>query len=102
MWQDLLIWSFAVQPLSRVQLFCFPMDCSLPGYSVHGISQARIVESVAISIPRVSSLLRDQTCISWVGKQILYCWAIREIQNGQYKLLKDTKVIDIMANKLLY
>ena len=30
---------------------CDPMDCSLPGSSVHGISQARILERVAISSP---------------------------------------------------
>ena len=34
------------QSLSRVQLFCDPMDCSLPGSSVHGISQARKLEGV--------------------------------------------------------
>ena len=28
---------------------CSPMDCSPPGFSVHGISQARILEWVAIS-----------------------------------------------------
>ena len=27
---------------------CDPMDCSLPGSSVHGISQARILEWVAM------------------------------------------------------
>ena len=32
---------------------CDPMDCSLPCSSVHGISQARILEWVAISFPRV-------------------------------------------------
>ena len=31
------------------------MDCSLPGSSVHGILQARILEWVAISFPRGSS-----------------------------------------------
>ena len=30
---------------------CNPMDCSLPGSSVHGILQARILEWVAISSP---------------------------------------------------
>ena len=35
--------------LSRVWLFCNPMDCSPPGSSTHGISQARILEWVAIS-----------------------------------------------------
>ena len=32
---------------------CDPMDCSLPGSSVHGILQARILEWVAISFSRV-------------------------------------------------
>ena len=32
--------------------FCDPMDCSLPGASVHGILQARILEGVAISFSR--------------------------------------------------
>ena len=31
---------------------CNPMDCSLPGFSVHGILQARILEWVAISLSR--------------------------------------------------
>ena len=34
---------------------CDPMDCSPPGPSVHGISQARILEWVAISFSRGSS-----------------------------------------------
>ena len=38
--------------LSRVWLFCNPMNCSLPGSSAHGISQARILEWVAISFSR--------------------------------------------------
>ena len=37
------------------------MDCSLPGSSVHGIVQARILEWVAISFSRRSSRLRDWT-----------------------------------------
>ena len=31
---------------------CEPMDCSLPGSSVHGILQARILELVAIPFSR--------------------------------------------------
>ena len=44
-----------VQSLSCVWLFCEPMDCSPPGSSVHGLSQARILEWVAISSSRGSS-----------------------------------------------
>ena len=43
------------------------MDCSLPGFSVHGISQARILKLIAISFSRVSSWPKDQTCISCVS-----------------------------------
>ena len=43
---------------------CNPIDCSLPGSSVHGILHARILEWVAISLPRVSSQPRNQTWVS--------------------------------------
>ena len=57
--------------LSHVWL-CSSMDCSLPGSSVHGILQARILEWVAISFTRGSSWPRDRTCVSCIGRQILY------------------------------
>ena len=47
----LLHHSVVVQLLSRVRLFCDPMDCDPSGSSVHGISQARILEWVAIPPP---------------------------------------------------
>ena len=37
-----------------------PMDCNLPGSSVHGILQARILKWVAIPFSRASSQPRDQ------------------------------------------
>ena len=51
---------------------CNPMDCSLPGFFVCGISQARILEWVVISF-RGSSWLRDQTWVSCLARKILYC-----------------------------
>ena len=42
------------------------MDYSLPGSSGHGISQARILEWVAISFSRGSSQPIDWNCISWI------------------------------------
>ena len=45
---------------------CDPMDCRLPGSSVHGIFQARILEWVAISFSRGSSWPRDQTWVSHI------------------------------------
>ena len=46
--------------LSHVALFAIPMDYSLPGFSVHGISQARILEWVAISFLSGCSWPMDQ------------------------------------------
>ena len=43
---------------------CDPMDCSLPGFSLHGILQARVLEWVAFSFSRGSSQSRDQTQVS--------------------------------------
>ena len=55
-----------------------PLDCPPPGSSVHGISQARILDWIAISFSRGSSQPRDWTCISCIGRQVLYHWATRE------------------------
>ena len=52
MWYDSLWWWFSHQVMSD---FYKSMDCSPPGSSVHGISQARILEWVAISFSRGSS-----------------------------------------------
>ena len=41
-----------------------PMGCSLPGSSIHGISQARVLEWVAISFSRGSSQPRNRTRVS--------------------------------------
>ena len=43
------------------------MDCSLPDSSVHEISQAEVLEWVAVSFPRESFQPRDQTHISCVS-----------------------------------
>ena len=56
---------------SHVQLFCDPMDYSLPGSSVCGISQSRMLEWVAISASRGSSWPRDWSVFCF-GRQILY------------------------------
>ena len=51
------------------------MDCSLPGSSVHGISQARILEWVAISFSSGSSQPRNRTWVSCIGRLTLHHWA---------------------------
>ena len=53
------------------------MDSNPPGSYILGISQAKILEWVAISSSRGSFRPRDRTCISFTGRQILYHWATR-------------------------
>ena len=58
--------------LSHVRFFSDPVDCSLPGSSVHGILQARVLEWVAISFSRGSSRPRDCLLHFLLGRRILY------------------------------
>ena len=52
-----------------------PMDCNLPGSSVHWILQARILEWVAISSSRGSSQPKDQTHVSCIAGGFFTVWA---------------------------
>ena len=66
---------------------CDPRDCSLPGFSVHGILQARILEWVAISFSRGSSQLRDWTHLL-LGRRILHQWATWEAYSVSLAVIK--------------
>ena len=59
-------WGIVVAWLSHsvISSSCDPMDCSPPGSSVHGITQARLLEWVPISFSKGSSRPRDQTWVS--------------------------------------
>ena len=56
---------------------CDPMDCSLPGSSVHRI-EARILEWVAIPFSRGSSWPRDRSQVSCIAGRFFTIWTIRE------------------------
>ena len=90
------------QPLSRTTAFfasvcmlvaqsctlqlCDPMDCNLPGSSVHEILQARILEWVAIPFSRRSSRPRDQTQASCIAGRFFMVWVTREA--GKVKVIQ--------------
>ena len=64
-----------LEVILSVLTLCDPVDYSLPGSSVHGILQARILEQVAMPSSRGSSRPRNRTCITCVScfaRQILY------------------------------
>ena len=70
-----LKWSEVAQSCPTL---CDPVDCSLPGSSVHGILQARILEWVTISFSRGSSRPGDWTRVSRIGGRCFNLWATRE------------------------
>ena len=59
-------------------ILCNPMDCSLPGSTVHGILQARILEWVAVSFSRGSFQSRNWTWVSCIASRFFTSWATRE------------------------
>ena len=61
--------------------FCDPMEYSLPGSSLHGILQARVLEWGAISLSRGSSRPRDRTQVSRIPGRGFNLWATREGQS---------------------
>ena len=63
---------------SAAKSFLTLHNCSPPGSSVHGISQARTLEWVVVSSSRGFSWPRDQTYVAYIGRQVLYHWATRE------------------------
>ena len=93
---------------------CDPMDCSPPGSSVHGMSQAGILQWLAISFSRASSWARDRICIPCIGRWVLYHWATwkapRDYTNVQWtskkvpdtiRKSKQTNLSNFINNKIL-
>ena len=59
---------------------CDSMGCSLPGFTVHGIFQARIPDWAVITYSRGSFQSRDQTCISCIAGRLFTTDTIREVK----------------------
>ena len=76
-------WSEIVQPCPAL---CEPMDCSLPGSSVHGIFQAIVLEWIAISFSSGSSQPRDRTRVSHIVDRCFTVWATREVASGSFQM----------------
>ena len=69
---------------------CDPMDCSLPGSSVHGIFQAIVLEWIAISFSKGSSQPRDWTQISRIVDRCFTIWATREVLSSSKADIKTS------------
>ena len=76
---------------------CDPMDCSLPGSSIHGIFQARVLEWIAISFSRRSSRSRDWTWVSRIVGRCFTDWATREV----HKIWEEYIILNAILYKVL-
>ena len=68
---------------------------SLPGSSLHGILQARILEWVAISFSRESSQPRDQTWVSCIEGRCFTFWATRRPWSLQCQMPKEWVLLKV-------
>ena len=78
-------------------ILCDPVDYSLPGSSVHGIFQARILEWDAISFFKGSSWSRSRTQVSCITGRFFTVWVTREAEADIINILtlKMRKLINL-------
>jgi len=84
---------------------CNPMDCSLPGSSIHGIFQARILEWIAISFSRRCFWPRDWTRVSHIVGRRFTVWDTREelylrLRYRKYNISKKELVFWLVTPKI--
>ena len=77
---SLAFYLYIVLPLCLT--LCNPMDCGLPGSTIHGILQARILEWVARPFSRGSSQPRNGTQVSHIAGRFFTIWGTREALLG--------------------
>ena len=78
---------------------CDLMDYILPGSSISGILQARILEWVDIPFFRGSSRSRDQTLIFFISGELFTIWATREALNLNKIFLSCSEMGHILNQK---
>ena len=96
---DYLLFESESVSLSMCPTLCDPRDCSLPGSSVHGILQTRILEWIVMPSSRGSSWPRDWThisCISCIGRQTLHHCATWEAPQRVIMKVLTAKWVNVL------
>ena len=91
-----------VSSLNGIQLFCDATDSSPPGSSVHGISQARILEWLCHFLLQGISLSQGLNQSLLLGRWILYYSATREAKSdtliNRKKIGRDSKILYMVSS----
>ena len=80
-------------------IFCDPKDYNLPGSSIHGILQARILECIAIPFSRGTSQPRVWTLVSCIAGWFFIIWATGK--TCKLLLLRSKKKFEALKNNWL-
>ena len=89
---------------------CNPMDCSLSGFSVHGIFQARVLKWIVISFSKGSSRPRNRTLVSCIAGRRFTVWATREahsaiifmyMRSSSFRTFSQGKVVSVFYTILI-
>ena len=95
-------WKVKVLVTQSCLTLCNPRECSPPGSSVHGISQARILEWVAIPFSRGSSRPWDQTQVSRIAGRFFTVWAPRKSNSEDYRSYYENQLSVFRATYILF
>ena len=81
---------------------CDPMDCNLPGSSVHGILQTRILEWVAISFSINLYNAVCQLCLSKIGRRNQYLWIYLQITtiNVSFSFFPNVPLVSKISHRV--
>ena len=93
------LWLLCMSVAQSCPTLCDPVGCSLPGSSIHRILQARMLEWVAISFSRGSSLPRNQTCVSFIGSRLSTTEPPEKLQFKNLHLFTIVSVINDIPKK---
>ena len=86
-------------------LTLWPMDCSLPGSFVHGVSHGKNTGVGCCFLLQGIFLTKDRTCVSCIGRRILYHWATREAQTvsgGRSEFLSESFGLDCFQLEIIF
>ena len=74
----LYVWKVYIWVTQSCPTLGDPMDHSMPGYSVHWLSQATILEWIAIPFSQGYSQSRDWTCVPCIAGRFFTIWITRK------------------------
>ena len=78
--KKLVCWAVLCLVAQSCPTLCYPIDCSLTGFSVHGDSPGKMLEWIVMPSSRGSFQPRDWIQVSCIADRFFTIWVTREAQ----------------------